>query len=68
MENKPNKISQIDNHRPHVVVQGLKSVHVIPVACLDKMAAGELKVVDVEDIDDFLPTIIGEWLVGLSGR
>lgn len=60
------KIEYLDEHRPHVTVPGIKSIHVIPTAMFHKMASGDLKAKDVDGIDDFLPTIISEWLLALQ--
>jgi len=59
---KHKNIVQLDEMRPHLVIPGVKSMHVIPTAVFDKIVNGTMKAVDVDDIDDFLPTIISEWL------
>ena len=53
---------ELDDYRPHVTVQGLRAVHVFPVKMLEKVISGELKESDIEDLDDFIPKIIDEWL------
>tara|TARA_R110000850_G_scaffold165803_3_gene290854 strand:+ start:4517 stop:4648 length:132 start_codon:yes stop_codon:yes gene_type:complete len=35
----------------------------MPTSSLEDMASGELKITEVDGIDDFIPTIIEEWLV-----
>lgn len=60
------KITYLDEMRPHITIPGIKHVHIIPTAMFHNMASGTLKVEDVEDINDFLPTIISEWLLNLG--
>lgn len=55
-------IHNIHKNLPHIVVEGVKSTHVIPKVMLEHMASGKLKASEIEELDDFLPTIIGEWL------
>lgn len=55
-------VINLDDQRPHTIIQGIKATHVIPTSALEEMASGELKVSDTEQFDDFLPTIIQEWL------
>lgn len=56
-------IISLDDHREHFVIPGLKDVHVVPRVMLEKIAEGKLKVEEIEDINDFLPTVITEWLI-----
>lgn len=60
-------IIHLDDMRPHVTIPGLNRTHVIPIALLHKMASGEFKSEEIEDLDDFLPVIISEWLSNLGG-
>lgn len=55
-------IYHIEDHKPHKRVTGLKMQHVIPVELLESIASGKIKVSDVDYSDDFIPTLIKEWL------
>lgn len=59
------KVININEFRPHVMVEGFKSVHVFPLAMLEDIISGKLKVSEVEEFDDFMPMIIKEWLEGM---
>ena len=55
------EIITLDDQRPHIVVQGFKATHVIPVRVLEYVFSKQLKVSEIEDFDDFLPKILSEW-------
>lgn len=57
-----NKIINIEDQKPHKRVTGLKMEHVIPVELLNNIASGKIKVSEVDYSDDFIPTLIKEWL------
>lgn len=56
-------IINIEDQKPHVRVTGLKTQHVIPVELLNNIASGKIKVSEVDFSDDFIPTLIKEWLI-----
>lgn len=56
------EVVDIEDQKPHVVIEGLNKVHCMPLSGLEKMASGELKISDTDEFDDYLPTIIQEWL------
>lgn len=43
-------IDILDNHRPHLTINGGKAVHVVPVKTIEDIISGKLK---ISDIDDF---------------
>jgi len=51
-----------DDNRPHLVVEGVKRTHVAPVALFEGLVSGKLKMADIDDLEDMLPTIVSEWL------
>jgi hypothetical protein len=55
-------IIDLDAQKPHTVIDGMESSYLMPTSVLENMASGELKVTEVDGIDDFMPTIIAEWL------
>jgi hypothetical protein len=59
-------VSNIDDHIPHFVVQGLDRVHVIPVSAIKAVVSGNMKFTDFEDGNDFIPTILEEWMKNQS--
>lgn len=61
-------IYEIEDYRPHITIQGFKSVHVLPVSLIEDIATGQIKISDVEGVDDFMPTLINEWLNNLSNE
>ena len=58
----PDNVIDLDAQRPHTVIHGLEQSHLMPTSSLEDMASGELKITEVDGIDDFIPTIIEEWL------
>jgi len=54
-------ITNIEDGRPHITIQGIKSVHVMPVLLIEDIISGKIKISDVEDANDFIPTLIKEW-------
>lgn len=59
-------IIDINDHRAHFVIQGNKAIHVVPLGMMIDIANGKLKASEVEDLDDFLPQVIIEWLENLD--
>ena len=55
-------VYNIEDHKPHITIQGLKGTHVMPVSLIEDIASGKIKISDVDDYDDFMPTLIKEWL------
>jgi len=55
-------IIRIDDHKPHLVVPGIRAVHVIPVEMIQNIISGKLPLADCEDLDDYMQTILKEWL------
>lgn len=70
---KPNKVhlgatvTEITDALPCLVIQGLERVHVIPRRTLEDVAEGLRKWSDIEDGDDMMPAILGEWLQNFRG-
>ena len=58
-------VYHIEDHKPHITIQGFKSVHVVPVSLIEDIASGKIKISDVEQFDDFIPTLIQEWIVSM---
>ena len=56
------KVISLDENRPHVVIHGEKAGHVFPLAMFQNVVEGKLLITKVDDIDDFIPQIIKEWL------
>ena len=59
-------VVEIVDYLPHVVIEGLERVHVIPLPTLQDVAMGRLKWSEVSDSDDMTPAIFQEWLIGLK--
>ena len=55
-------LHELDEYRPHKAIHGKVMLHILPLRTLKDIANRKLKVSDVEGIDDFMPTIIAEWL------
>ena len=56
------KIINFEEMKPHIGIHGLKSIHICPTSMFKNIADRKLNIMDVEDIEDFLPEIIREWL------
>lgn len=56
------KIINLEEMKPHISIQGLKGVHICPVSMFQNIADRKLDINEVEEIEDFLPEIIKEWL------
>lgn len=57
-------VVQLEDYKPHVMIQGLKDVHIIPQSVLEDVLDGKIKASELEGIDDFFPAIVYEWLCG----
>ena len=60
-----NEITEIDDYRPHVVIQGKQTVHVIPRSCLQAVIDGDMVFTDIEDWEDIIGPIIADILMEL---
>ncbi len=60
-------IKNIDEYRDHYHITGLSgNCHVIPVSVINKIADGDMKITDLEEYDDIIPTIVGCFVFGLN--
>ena len=59
-----NQVADIADFRPHIIIKGKTSVHVIPEMMFENIISGKLPLSEVGDLEDFLPAIIKEWLEG----
>ena len=57
-----NNVIDIEEVKPHITVSGLNSVHVVPLSLIEDIATGKIKLSDVDGADDFIPTLLIEWL------
>lgn len=62
------KVINLDSRRPHLTIPGLKSNHVIPIVVIQAVIEGRLPIWYIEDCDDFVPTILKEWLKDLQEK
>ena len=58
-------VIDLDEHRPHVVVEGLGRSHVVPLELIEKLINGTIAFADVED-QDLLRDILHSWLEMVS--
>ena len=56
-------VHNIEDQKPHVTITGFKRVHAVPISMLQDIVSGKLKLSDVDDFEDFIPILIGEWLI-----
>lgn len=57
------KVAQMDDHRPHVGIPTPDgNAHVLPVSLLEDIAAGRRSIDDLDDRDQIVRAIIGDWL------
>lgn len=61
-------IHNIEDQKPHVTITGLKNAHVVPLVLIENIASGKIKVSEVEQGDDFIPTLIKEWLTNTLNK
>ena len=62
-----NNVTDIAEVRPHLTINGLEKVHVIPLSLIKDMSNGRIKITDVEEVNDFLPAILLE-LIDIWGQ
>ena len=55
-------IIKIENFKPHLTIQGKNSIHVMPLGLFWDIVERKKNISEIEDINDFLPEIIKEWL------
>lgn len=56
------KITNLDDHRPHISIRTKDAVHVVPVAMIENIICGGLKLTDVDDWEPMIKAILEEWL------
>jgi len=56
------KIHYIEDYKPHLVVHGRNAVHSFPLEFFNAIVNQAIKISEADDLDDWLPTIIHEWL------
>ena len=56
------KVSDIFTNQPHITIQGKNRVHVMPVSLIEDVIDGKMDITQIEDWQDFLPTILDDWL------
>jgi len=54
-------IVELADYRPHMVIQGEGKQHVIPVAMVEAIVAGKLKLSEVDEADSIIQAIVREW-------
>ena len=52
----------IDEYKPHLMIPGKIDVHVMPRVNIEKVANRKTNITQLEDYEDWLPTILKEWL------
>lgn len=57
-----NRIIDFQEGLPHLTIQGVERIHVIPLSCIEKVISGTMNITDIEDYKDMLPAILKEWL------
>ena len=57
-----NNVINIEDAKPHITIQGMNAVHVVPLSLIGDIALGVIALSDVEGVDDFVPTLLLEWL------
>lgn len=57
-----NNVINIEEDKPHVTINGLNNVHVVPLSLIEDIATGRIKLSDVDGANDFIPTLLIEWL------
>ena len=57
-----NNVIDIEEAKPYITVNGLTQVHVVPLSLIEAMSTGEIKLSDVDGANDFIPTLLIEWL------
>lgn len=55
-------VVQLDERRPHVVIEGMEAIHVVPTSVFYDVVDGKINVSDIESSDDIMRSIIQEWL------
>ena len=59
-------VVSLDDHRPHFTLQTLDgNVHVFPRAMIEDVISGKLRIVDIDDYEIILRTILKDWLENL---
>lgn len=54
-------IVELADYRPHMVIQGEGKQHVIPVAMIEAIVAGKLKLSEIDEADSIIQAIVREW-------
>lgn len=57
------KITNIEEAKPHITINGLHGVHVVPLVLIEDISTGKIKLSDIERSNDFIPILLAEWLI-----
>lgn len=60
------EVIKLEEQRPHISITGKESIHICPVVMFENIISGKLLITDIENINDFGPMIIEEWLNSLD--
>lgn len=60
-------IVELADFRPHMVIQADNKQHVVPVAMMEAIASGRLKVSDIDEIDSIMAAVVNEWIQFVMG-
>jgi len=55
-------VTDINDQKPHLMIPGSVNVHVMPKSLIEDVINGKKDITDIEEYEDFLPTILKEWL------
>lgn len=62
-------VVELDDHRPHLVLPTLDgNVHCMPVSLIEDWIAGRQRIVDADDWEIVMRSVLAEWLRGLKGE
>lgn len=56
------KVIDIESMKPHIVIPVVGTVHAVPRAVFERIAKEETPITDLEDWEEIIPVIVGEWL------
>lgn len=62
MDEEP-KVTRLDDHRPHLTVSTFDGrTHVFPVSVFERIIGGGLNIMEVDDWEKVMRSILAEWL------
>jgi len=59
-------VTDISERKPHVTIQGLNGIHVLPLSVLHDVVERKICITSIDDWADFLPEMLNDFINSLD--